>query len=322
MRSKLLSLILLFVFLSSSCSKDEIAGTLPDDEVTAEIVEYKILGSETDVAIDDVIENDSVVGPDEGNHVFISKGTPQKNKLFLFFPGTNSLPSWHKMIGRKAAAMGYHTIVLRYVSTIPIYTICGNDPDQDCHRKARMEILTGQDLSDSVKVNMANSIQNRVVKLLQHLQTTNAEEDWGQYLEADNEISKLYSVDKAIMLSASDWYQGAPANWVTEPGQTPASRIYAFVHVRDEAGYFGPGKIIEKNWAGYGIDTFGEIVNVDNASKPFGNTHTLVTNAEPVDYDHWFHDDKYHNGVVVDPFVPLTAKGTSLYEAVWEYLME
>ena len=312
-----------------------------DPKPLQEIVEYKVMGSATDSGINDVIENDSVVGPSEGNHAFLNLGEATKiNTLFLFFPGTNSLPSWHKGIGTKAAEIGYHALVMRYNSIVPIFTICGNSTDPDCHEKARLEVLTGEDLNNDVFVDRANSIENRVVKLLQYLDTSHPEQGWGQYLLSTSEvdwakvvvsghsqgggyaglIAKRHSVRRSVMFSASDWYQGAPAPWVTAPGQTPASKIYAFVHVRDEAGFFGPSQIMLKNWEGYGIDILGEIVNVDTSAFPYGDSHTLVTNAETVDYSHWFHDDRFHNGVVVDPFVPIAGE-TYLYDEVWEYML-
>ncbi|NHF59999.1 hypothetical protein FK220_011645 [Flavobacteriaceae bacterium TP-CH-4] len=324
-----------------SCSKEAVETPENTNEPIASTLVYDIAGSETDSAINDVIAGDEVVGPDEKNWAFINPQVSKRNKLLLFFPGTNSLPSWHQMIGKQAASMGYHVVVLRYNNITPIYEICADETNVDCHRNARMEVLTGEDLHDEVSVDRNHSIENRVLRLLQYLEENYPDQGWGQYTNdaaiAWNKlvlaghsqgggyagfIGKLHQVDRVVMFSASDWFKTAPANWVLEAGETPSDRIYAFVHLQDEAGFFGPNQIMLKNWEGYGITDFGEIVLVDATSAPYDNSHTLVTNAETVDYDHWFHDDNYHNGVIVDPFVPLDSEGESLYKDVWEYLLQ
>ena len=112
------------ILLSAACSKSDSQEDLNQVPVDSEVISIRVMGSETDSQIDDLIENDSVVGPNEGHMVFFDPGQNSLNKLMLFFPGTNSLPSWHEGIGTLGASMGYHVIVLRYNSTIPIYDLC------------------------------------------------------------------------------------------------------------------------------------------------------------------------------------------------------
>lgn len=323
------------------CSKDD-RPEPQSQEPAATTLMYTIAGSTTDPEITNDIPGDEVVGPVEKNIAFLNTSVNARNKLFLFFPGTNSLPSWHHMIGEKAADMGYHSIILRYNSITPIFALCANDTTPDCHLRARTEVLTGVERHSQINVDRADSIENRTIKLLAYLNTAYPDQNWGQYLTVSGEIDwekivvsghsqgggyagligKLHQVEKVVMFSASDWNKTEPAGWVTDEGQTPSNRIYAFVHLKDEAGFFGPKQIIVNNWEGYGITTLGNIISVDNQNAPFSGSHTLVTNAEPVAYAHWFHEAKYHNGVIVDPFVPLDADGKSIYDPVWAYLLD
>jgi hypothetical protein len=64
---------------------------------------------------------------------------------------------------------------------------CGNEPlpPPNCAINARTEILTGENTSTVITVNRANSIENRLDKVLAYLATTHADEGWAQFLEAD-----------------------------------------------------------------------------------------------------------------------------------------
>jgi hypothetical protein len=96
----------------------------------------------------------------------------------------NNKPSEFSFLATEARRLGYHTILLAYRNEAPIAASptavppalpgCGpfelpTPPGSTCARDTRMEILTGDDVSTVVSVDRANSIENRLNKLLQYL---------------------------------------------------------------------------------------------------------------------------------------------------------
>ena len=95
-------------------------------------------------------------------------------------------------MGSEGGRLGYHTIVLAYRNEAPIQTLppdgCGTSVDPpdsppNCAINARMEILDGRGESTVVNVDRANSIENRLTKVLQHLAATYPGEGWSQFLD-------------------------------------------------------------------------------------------------------------------------------------------
>ncbi len=62
--------------------------------------------------------------------------------------------------------------------------LCAANADRDCHEKVRRETLTGDDHSSLISVNRPNSIENRLIKLLQYLDANYPQEGWGSFLDA------------------------------------------------------------------------------------------------------------------------------------------
>jgi hypothetical protein len=277
----------------------------------------------------------AITTEDEFHYTYIATGVPARNKLFLFFPGTGGLPQHYQLVLRNAANLGFHTIGLRYPNAIAINEICTPTLDTTCHRRARLEVLDGTDRHPTIAVNRTNSVENRLIKLLKYLRTNYPAENWQQYLTNDSVIvwdkivvsghsqgggyagliGKLYEVAGVVMFAAMDWlvFLNRNADWITTPGQTPASRLYGFTHYRDSS--------VEINkqittWRNYGMFAFGALVNVDTTSSPFANSHTFTTFL-PAAFD----TTNFHNSVAVSAYTPLAANGTPVYAPLWQYMM-
>lgn len=117
-------------------------------------------------------------------------------KLLVFLPsgGATNLPTEFTSVGTEGARLGYHTIVLAYRNEVGINAApplgCGtgveaSDAPPDCAIHAREELLDGGGESSVVDINRANSIENRLTKVLQHLATaaTYAGQGWSQFVE-------------------------------------------------------------------------------------------------------------------------------------------
>jgi hypothetical protein len=164
--------------------------TIPAHASDAEplLLAYQIAPNVTDPAID----------PARGNHfVWLPADPDRRNeKLLVFMPGGGALnlpQDWAKL-GEDGARIGYHTVVLAYRNEAPIAapTACGNAElppasPPNCARNARQEILDGSDSSPVVSVSRADSIENRLTKLLDYLAAASdhADEGWSRFLDTN-----------------------------------------------------------------------------------------------------------------------------------------
>jgi len=125
----------------------------------------------------------------ESHYVALNQSAQPKNQLFLFFPGTGGTPFFQQQLCNTAADLGFHVIGLNYPNDQAVNTLCGGaSADLDCYAKVRLEIKDGADRTPLVNVTRANSIENRLIKLLQYLRARFPNEGWGQYLENDSAI--------------------------------------------------------------------------------------------------------------------------------------
>lgn len=276
----------------------------------------------------------------QSHYVALDKSAPSKNQLFLFFPGTGGTPFFQQELNNAAAELGFHVIGLNYPNDQAVNgDLCGGlSADLDCYARVRLEIKDGVDRTPLINVTRANSIENRLIKLLLYLSARFPDDGWGQYLTDENTIrwssivvsghsqggghagiiGRYHLVARVVMFAAMD-YNGraqSPANWIAVPGSTPNAtpeeRFYGFSHQRDDAVNFAI--LSTQVWPAYGMNAFGPAVNVESASPPYGNTHSLTSNLDTP-------TDNYHGSVAVDRNLALQPDGTPVYKPVWEYLL-
>lgn len=278
---------------------------------------------------------DSLSGAPNNNHfVYTNQTISQKNKLFLFFPGTGAVPYNYREILKHAANLGYHAIGLTYPNSEAINQICLASTDTTCHSRARLEVFDGVDRHADVNVDVNNCIERRALRLLQYLSSHYPSENWGQYYIGNQiqwnkvivsghsqggghagVISKIKEVDRVVMFAAMDWIPllNRNADWITWHGPTPADRYYGFVHQNDESVDF---EIVQTTWDNYGMNSFGHLVLVDTCNNSFENSHKLYTVLTPAN-----DSTKYHNAVVVDVHTPMHL-GLPVYAPVWTYMIQ
>lgn len=272
--------------------------------------------------------------PNNYHFVYTNPNVAQKDKLFLFFPGTGGVPYGYRQILKLAANLGYHAIGLMYPNDIAINDLCASVSDTTCHSRARLEVFDGTDRHPNITVDENNCIKRRTQKLLQYLAANYPDESWGQYMDGDSIqwnkiivsghsqggghagiISKLYEVDRVVMFAATDWITPLVRNadWITWDGPTPANKYYGFIHEEDQMVNFAVEQV---TWNNYGMDAFGSLTLADNASPPYGNTHMLYTQATP-DND----PTNFHGCIVADPYTPMSGT-TPAFTDVWTYLID
>ncbi len=278
----------------------------------------------TDKAINDWLEP---------HYVALDSSVPARNKLFLFLCGSYGESERQQLIIRQAAKMGYHAINLRYPNSNSINSLCRSSSDPNCHEQMRRSIIYGSSAKDESKLNItrANSIQNRLIKLLIYLYEQNPAAGWLNYLEGLRLrwesmvvsghsqggghavlIAKEQLVSRVVMLSAPLDFSRVfktPATWLGKDSITPQERYYGFAHAED------PG--IRKILYAWQLLGLGEnMVDVDEVAPPYNYSRELFTNfpiANP---------RKIHGSLVVDAITPRLEDGTPVFQKVWQYLLD
>jgi hypothetical protein len=256
--------------------------------------------------------NDPGIDPSRGkNLVWLAPETRRVGSLLVILPygAMNNLTTNFQEIGAEGGRLGYHTIVLAYKNEVPIAAAagCGNGADpssapQDCAFKARMEIFDGLDESSVINVDRANSIENRLTKVLQHLAATSPpEEGWSQFLDAGGTqpkwsetviaggslgagqaalIGMLHQVRRVSLFAG---WTDAAHHWLTDPA-TPSDRYFALIHARDQFfartcdSYLTLGMAAACPLPDFSLPPANALL-VENRDPPFGS-HLLVFNLE------------------------------------------
>lgn len=116
-------------------------------------------------------------------HVVVGPTDPaQRNgKLFVWMSGSGAEPYQYEVFLATAATAGYIAVSLAYDNETSVGDTCGiaNDPqcgpsNVDCEEDVREEMVYGSGVHDSPCVDIApsNSIEHRILRLVQHLATT------------------------------------------------------------------------------------------------------------------------------------------------------
>jgi hypothetical protein len=250
-------------------------------------------------------------------HLYVEPAPAAAGKLFVFFPGSGAKPDYYKLVIQNAAAGGYHAIGLSYVNDDAIIKLCSGTNDPTCQEDIRNEVLFGVDTSKRVDVDAANSIENRLVKLLMHLK-------WSAYLSQGKPqgapkwsliavaghsqggghaafVAKHFKVHRSVLFAATE-----PAGWTQTSLATPVDRLFGFVHVKDPVA-----TPVKKSWGNLKLP--GKETSVDGAKVPYGGSHRLTTAQTPL-------DGKGHNAVVVDFSTPMKA-GQPVFAETWCYVV-
>jgi hypothetical protein len=299
-------------------------GDSVSHDATSAVVtrEYLIAPASTDPAITTALSN---------HFASVQEGAVLKNVLYIFFPGTYRNPTVCRATTRKAASLGYHSIGLMYDNRVAGNPLCSTTGDITCHSRARLEVIDGIDRHPNVSVNTANSLINRLTKLLTYLQKNHPTQNWGQYLldgkpnwakiivaghsqggAIAGVIGKYYPVKKVIMISMIDFLNnGKIPDWETLPANK--EKYFAIINSSDELVPYPKVKI---GWDNLGMSAYGGRINVDWNAYPYSNTHTLITTIKPTSTG----TDPYHNGTGVDSYIPIK-NGKFIYDKAWEYLI-
>ena len=267
----------------------------------------------------------------DSNYVYLNASVIAKNILVIHLPGSYGEPKRSTLFGSLAADLGFHSIGLMYPNVPTVASFCTSSSDAYCYENVRREIIEGVDYSSSISIGANECILNRVKKLLKYLNTNFPTENWGQYLDFNNDIiyskvifsghsqggghaaliGKYHPIRRAVCFSSpKDWsnYFNSPPLWLSSSGWlTSPSNIYCFNHTLDEHT-----RQLEI-WDGLGIDNFGTPINVDINSSPYSSTKQLTTS-----YSVPLGDE--HASTIQDNKTPKVS-GIPVFIPVWTYML-
>ncbi len=267
------------------------------------------------------------------HYAYAPKASLRKGKLFLFLPGSFGKPANQQLVMEEAARLGLHGINLSYPNSWTVASLCRRDVDLGCFEKVRLEIVDGIDRTPLVDIDQANSIENRLAKLLAYLEQEKTGEGWGAFLGTDGKpiwssirlaghsqggahaaiLGQLHAVDRVVAFGAPNDFNvrfQVTAPWLSGASKTPPERIFGFNHRLDS----WEARLLA--WEAQGLGAFGSPTSVDGTVPPFGGSHQLFTEATPA------RSGGEHGSVVVDKNTPLDANGEPLFRPVWRFLLD
>jgi hypothetical protein len=253
-------------------------------------------------------------------------------RVLVYLVGARNTPERGRAMGAWLARQGFAVVVPGYANDYDIRKLCEapTTPDRDCHAKLRLEALEGVDHSPHIDISKPNSLQTRIVRMLDRLASEQPQAGWGrglargmprweELLVAGHShgsstaalIGKVRRVNRVVMLSGPfDNRGGAPADWLRRRTLTPPDRYFGLTHAAEEQH---PGHL--KNWKALAIDKLGPVVIVDGAAPPFGGSHQLVTRLVVTDGD-----NNPHGMTAAGKASPRLPDGTYVLAPVWRYL--
>jgi predicted esterase len=272
-------------------------------------VVYRIAPHETDPAITRF---------DLPHYVAFDAPPDPAANLLVFMSGTGGAPAGTSEFLGVAVSRGYRVISLAYNDTPAVVAICTRNPDPACSGKFRQKRIFGDDVLASIDDQPAESIVNRLAKLIAALDRAHPAEGWGQYLDGAAPkwsriavaghsqgagmaayLAQRRTVARVILFSSPwDFYgQQQLAPWIKGTGDTPAERWFGAYHKKE--------------------NTAPLIARAYQALK-IPPDHVRVFSLEPSQI---IGDNPYHLSMVGNGTTPRDASGAPAYTADWSFLV-
>ena len=214
------------------------------------------------------------------------------------------------------AGLGFHTIGPCYATDYGVGN-CGTQIGA-----CRLEAFDGVDRHPFITIAPGESLERRIVRMLQRLQTLNPQGDWQYFLvngaprwdhivisgishgaSSAGIISKVRSVHHAVMLSGPlDTDQA----WLALPSLTPPAQIFGFTHTGDPQH---PGHLA----AFETMQLPGAPTRIEDGGRPWGGSHRLFTSVTTADP---------HGSTQAGGSSPTTADGGARFAPVWQEMYE
>jgi predicted esterase len=276
-----------------------------------DLVTYRLTPQETDPAIHRF---------NNPHYVVFDRSGPSSADLLVFMTGTGANPGSVADLLAVAAAHGYRAVSLSYNDVPAIIAVCPQDRDPACSAKVRQKRIFGDDVTERIDDTAAESIVNRLVKLLARLDQEHPSEQWSQYLENGAlkweriavsghsqgagmaaYIAQKKRVARVIVFSGPWDFHGRDRQldpWVLAgAGATPAALWFGAYHKKENTA-----ALIAQAYKGLGIPP----------------AHIRVLALEPARI---VGENPYHLSVVGTGTTPRDGSGLPLYAEDWSFLL-
>jgi predicted esterase len=277
--------------------------------VAAERVDYVVAPNDTDADIRRHIEP---------HHIVFDRPAAPNATLLVFLPGTGAHPADTLRFLGAAADAGYRAVGLEYNAAPGGVVLCASNPTP-CSDNVHIKRAYGTDVTSVIDDLPAESILNRLAKLLAFLDARHPGEGWGSYLAADGPdwsriavsgfaqgaglaayIAKGHAVARVVLFSGpAENYAPSKqlAPWFSSPSATPADRWYGTYHQQE-----GDAPVMQRAYPALGL----------------APAHIRVLNLEPRVPPN---ANSYHSSVIVDQAIPLNQDGTPAYATDWAFIL-
>jgi len=268
------------------------------------------------------------------HHSFYNPTCTSKNTLVVHLVGSYDNPSSTILFPSVAANNGFDVVSLKYPNSTAAKSACDNNADPTCYAKFRREILEGVDYSSEVTVDATNSVYNRLIKLLQYLDSNNPSQNWGNYYSGNSIlwnkiivsghsqggghaaiIAQDNNVKRVLMFASPNDYSTfftSPATWTSQTNATADSSFYGFNNTIDDVVNFSEQYAI---WNNLGMPAFGDTTDVDMNQYPYNNSHQLFTKYDTTGIG------GDHSVMILDSKTPTDNNGNPIFEPVWKYML-
>lgn len=223
-------------------------------------------------------------------------------------PGTCGSMEHNKVL----AKLGFHVMSPCYISDYGVGN-CGADIEG-----CRLEAFEGVDHHAVIDIQPPDSIETRVVKGLEYLQTQIPQGDWTYFLDdgkpkwskiiitgishgaSSSAVIGLHRLVHGVVSLSGPLDSGQA--WLKKAPLTPRDRFYAFSHTADPQ-HAGHLQALED------MGLAGMPVSVDSTVVPYEKSHRLITSAATMDG---------HSSTQAGSVSPKDANGAYVFLPVWQ----
>ena len=252
--------------------------------------------------------------PKDVQHAVVDTRVTSRGKLVIWLMGHN------QGLFESMAGYGLHGIQPHYANGWFSKIDATKRDDGTSLGKMRLEAATGEDHSPLVALSKPDGAAERSLQFVKWLAEHHPEGEWAQFLTKDGKNliwekvilsgishgsttaarwAKHQKVSRVVMFSGP---RDQLESWQGFESATPPHRYFGFTHILD-GGWTGDHYC--RSWQLLGLAEFGPLVNVDEATSPFGHSRRLITNCDVDD------NPRRAHSVVV--------KGEA-WDVVWRYL--
>ena len=306
----------------------------PENIITPDEVLNKQEGKYYEIAVSPESTDPSISSSGNSHYAYRDTRVESNHRLLVFLGGTRSAPSQYHKFCRTAADLGYHVINIDYPNSIP-GTIC-REETSDCYVRYHSEMWFGENMSDRIDIDENNSLINRIVSLLKHLDVADPTLGWSEFLQdGDLDWTKLFisghsqggghaifigyemKVARIISFAAPNDFNintHHAATWLSNTPATSLTNFYIMEHSSDEIVSPEEQYQILKDMD---LLTLGDTVYVSGESE--FTTHALITNLSPNPAAET--GRLKHNSMIVDAVIPAGEHEAAVIINAWKYLL-